>query len=225
MRTVGSEAWQNWRWFEWDVLRSAWRLMTRPGTVAREYVLGARKKHMHPLKLLLIAIGVMLLVVARSNYLDTSTTELNQATATALIKANELVRAWSNWSFSLSFVAILAASLLVFRRRGGYNATEHLVLAVYCQFLVICASTLSKLPTLFWRTPEFLATHKIASAWFTNTVAVLILALAFSQFLQLQLRRDGERLLLALTVFVAIRWALLKLYGLALAKVVLSQMA
>jgi hypothetical protein len=217
LRAVGGEAWQNWRLFEWDVLRSAWRLLTRPGVVAREYVLGARKRHVHPLKLLLFAIALQLLVLSRSNYLDSTRDEGNAAMA--------LVRAWSNWSFSLGILAMLAASWFALRRRAGYNATEHLVLAVYCQFLVICASVLSKLPTLVWRAPEFLALHKAFSTWFMDGVGVAVLTLAFTQFFALDLRRDGARLLLALLVYLGIKWLLLRLYAWGVLQIVLAQIA
>lgn len=217
LRAVGGEAWQNWRLFEWDVLRSAWRLATRPGAVAREYVLGARKRHVHPLKLLLFAIGLLLLVLARSNYLEASSSRGNAAM--------ELVRSWSNWSFSLGIVAILAASWLFFRRRGGYNLAEHLVLAVYCHFLVICASVVNKLPTLLWRSPEFLAAHKAASTWFMDGVGMLILALAFTQFFGLGSRRDAVRLFGALLLFVGLKWMLLRLYAWLIVQIVLARAA
>lgn len=217
LRTVGGEAWQSWRLFEWDMLRGAWRLATRPGTVAREYVLGARKRHVHPLKLLLFAIGVLLLVLARGNYLDAASTHASAAM--------DLLRSWSNWSFSLGIVAILAASLLVFGRRGGFNPTEHLVLATYCQFLVLCASVLTKLPTLAWRAPGFLAAHKLASPWVMDAVGAAILAVAFTQFFHLHLRRDLGRLLLALVVYIGSKWLLQRLYAWCLVQILFGRAA
>lgn len=217
LRAVGGEAWQSWRLFEWDVLRSAWRLATQPGVVARDYVLGARKRHVHPLKLLLFAIGLLLVVLARSNYLEASNGRANAVM--------ELVRSWSNWSFSLGILAILASSWIVFRRRGGYNLAEHLVLAVYCHFLVICVSVLNKLPTLLWPSPEFLAMHKAATVWFMDGAGMLILALAFSQFFGLAWRRDALRLLTALFVFVGLKWLLLRLYALLIVQIVLARAA
>jgi hypothetical protein len=204
LRAVGSEAWLNWRLFEWELARAAWRLATRPGLVAREYVMGARKRHVHPLKLLLFAIGLLLIVLTRVNYLDSDRAGANQTI--------ELLRAWSNWSFSLGIIAILAASQLVFRRRGGYNATEHLVLAVYCQFLVICASLVSKLPTLLWRDAAFIAMHKAASGWFIDGVGALVLGLAFTQFFGLDLRRDALRLLASIAIHLALKWLLVRAY-------------
>ena len=111
-RAIGTEIWQNWRLFELAVLKAGWRVLRWPGRVAREYVLGARTRHLHPLKLLLLAIGTMLLVLGSSKLLDSQDAQLN--------RAMELVRAYSNWSFSLAIFAIAASSLLVFARRGGF---------------------------------------------------------------------------------------------------------
>ena len=212
-----SEAWQKWRWFEWAMLDAAWRIASRPGSVAREYVLGARKRHVHPLKLLLAAIGVLLLVLARANYLESA-----QGNAGAAI---ELVRRWSNWSFSLGIFAILAASLGVFGRRGGYNATEHLVLAAYCQLVVIVASTLTKLPTLLWTDPTFVATHRALSPWLLNAIGALVIGVAFTQFFALDLRRDGGRLALALLIYLGTKWLLLRAYAWLIVLIVLGRPA
>ncbi len=213
--TVGAEAWSSWRLFEWDLLRAAARLVTRPGSVAREYVLGARKRHIHPLKLLLVAIGVLLFVLARGNYLDSSNAQFNRTMA--------LVRDWSKWSFSLGIFATLAASMLVLRRRGGYNLVEHLVLAAYCQVVVIAASILNKLPTLFWRDPVFIATHKAWSAWCMDGIGALVVGVAFVQFFALDARRDALRLAGAIALFLVTKWALLRLYALLLVRIALAQ--
>ena len=210
LRTVGSEAWQSWRWFDWELLRAAWRLLSAPGHVAREYVLGARKRHVHPLKLLLIGIGVLMLVLARSNALDSELVDLG--------RAMEVMRAWSNWSFSFGIVALWAASWLAFRRRGGYNAVEHGVLAVYGQFLVICASIAYRIPTLIWRDPAFLAAHKSVAPWITNSAGVAVLSLACLQFFQLDLRRDALRLCVAVALFLALKWLLVRTYAWLLAQ-------
>jgi hypothetical protein len=206
--------WQAWRWFDLELLRAAWRLVAAPGHVAREYVLGARKRHVHPLKLLLFASGVLLLVLTRSQGLETQ-----QAMAS---RAMELLRGWSNWSFSLGVPATFAASWCLFRRYRGYNATEHLVLATYAQFLVLCASSLNRLPTLAWRTPEFLAAHKAWLPWFMDAVGVAVLSLACRQFFQLELRRDGVRLLAACALFLALKWLLQRGYAWLLVRLVLA---
>jgi hypothetical protein len=214
-RAIGSEIWQNWRLFEISVLKAAWNVLRWPGCVAREYVLGARTRHLHPLKLLLLAIGALLLVLSQSNYLDIVALSDKEGSG-ELVRSMALVRSYANWSFSLTIVAIAASSLLCFGRGRGFNPVEHLVLAVYCHFLVICASVLIKLPTLVWRDPAFLALHKVASTWGMDVIGALILTFAFKQFFLLDLRRELWRLLLAVAVFVFVKWSLTRLYAQAL---------
>ncbi|MCI1710274.1 MAG: hypothetical protein LKM39_07970 [Chiayiivirga sp.] len=137
----------------------------------------------------------------------------------------ELIRAWSNWAFSLTILALLAGSWLAFARRGGFNVVEHLVLAVYCHVLVIGASILSKLPLLVWRAPGFLAAHKAASAWFMDAVGALVLGVACTQFFRLDPRRDAGRLALAAIAFLGAKWVLLRAYAWAVAKSVLAPWA
>ena len=63
------EAWDKIRWCEGDMVRAGLTVVLRPGGVAREYVLGKRKSHVHPLKLLLAAIVLLLIVIAQTDYL------------------------------------------------------------------------------------------------------------------------------------------------------------
>ncbi|MDC8015132.1 DUF3667 domain-containing protein [Tahibacter soli] len=216
VRAAGREAWNAWRLFELKLVKAAANLVLRPGTVARDYVLGKRTAHPHPAKLLAFAIGVLLVVLARANYLDASNASVGRAMA--------LVRGWSNLSFSLGIVAVLAASFAAFGRRG-YNATEHLVLAAYCQTVVIAASVLTKLPMLAYRAPAFLAAHKAWSAWALDVVGCLVVAIAFKQFFLVDLRRDGWRLALAVAVFLACKWTLVRAYARVLAELVAARAA
>ncbi|MEO7252351.1 MAG: DUF3667 domain-containing protein [Arenimonas sp.] len=215
LRTLASETWERFRWFEFSVLTAAWRLIFRPGQVAREYVLGVRKRHVHPLKLLLIAIGVLLLVLARSRYLQQSDAKLG--------KAMQLIQAYGSWSFSLGIVAIALATLAVFWRRLQYNVTEHLVLAVYCHFLIICASILNLLPTLLVQAPAWLAAHRAFSAIYMGALEAGIVMLACQQFFLIDWRRQWWRLLLAGAVFVVLKLTLLRLFAILLVKIVIAQ--
>jgi hypothetical protein len=217
LRAVGSEAWQSYRLFELAIVKAAWRLLHSPGIVAREFVLGARARHVHPLKLLLMAIGVQLLVLARTAALDSQDANVS--------RAMELVRAYANWSFSLGIFAIVGASWLVLRWRQPFNLTEHLVLGVYTHFLVIAANIVNQLPLLVLRTPAYLAAHRQWSAWPMDAIEALLMAFVFRQFFHLSWRRDAWRLLLAAVVFVALKTALLRLYSLLLVKLVLAQLA
>ncbi|MBP7623930.1 MAG: DUF3667 domain-containing protein [Xanthomonadales bacterium] len=214
---VRAEAWQSYRVFEFGIVQAAWRLARAPGVIAREFVLGARARHVHPLKLLLIAIGVQVLVLSHTSRLETQDANLNHVM--------ELIRTYANWSFSLGIFAIVGASMLVLRWRQPFNLTEHLVLGVYAHFLIIVVNILNQLPVWVFRDPQFLMLHRHWSAWPMDGVEALIALIAFRQFFQLDARRDAWRLLCAGVVFVALKFLLLRLYSYALVKIVLAQLA
>lgn len=212
---VRAEAWQNYRVFEFGIVKAAWRLAHSPGHIAREFVLGARARHVHPLKLLLIAIGVLLLILMRANHLMSQDANLGRAL--------ELARAYANWSVSLGVFAIAASSLLVLRWRQPFNLTEHLVLAVYVHFLVIVANVAIWMPVLVLRDPQWLAWHKQFRAWPMDGFEALIVVFAFRQFFGLGWRRDGWRLLLAAAAFIALKFLIVRLYSYAVIKIVMAQ--
>ena len=210
----GRELWNKWKPLDADVVLAAGRLLRRPGRVAREFVLGARKRHVHPIKLLLVGIGFLVLIVQRGNYLASAHTPVSHAMA--------MVQTWANLSFSLGVAAIVLATWLFFRGRGGYNVFEHLVLACYAQFVVIVVSVLSKLPTLLWTDAGFLATHRLASGWLLAATGALVFFAACAQFFSLDLRRDAPRLLAATAFFLGVRWLLMRAYALVLVRIALA---
>jgi len=206
LRDLRDEAWIRWRWFDKLSAKTALRLLTSPGRVAREYVLGARSRHFHPLKLLLVAVGLLLLALARANYLQSQHEE-------DVTRAMALAAAYGKWSFSLGIAAILTASLAVFPRRLRYNPVEHLVLAAYCHAVILLLVMLNMLPLLFDPRPEFVAAHKLASSYYMFAVKAVVVGVAFAQFFVLDLRRDGWRLALAVVLFVCVNWALGRAYA------------
>lgn len=214
MRT---EIWEKLRLFELDQLLSTLRLITGPGTVARDYVSGMRKRHTHPLKLLLLAVAVLLLVLAQTRYLQPSNVQVS--------KVMETVRKYAEWSFSLGLAAIWLASLAGFRRCRGYNAIEHLVLALCAHFLIILANIVNQLPLLLLRSPAWLAWHKQWSRMYMDAAELGIVLLALSQFFLVDLRRHGWRLALAGIVFIDAKKILIYLYAWPLVKLVLAHSA
>lgn len=106
--TVRKEAWARFRWFEWDMVRNALRVLPQPGTVAREYVRGRRKDHPHPLTLLCLAIGCLLIVLGHTDYLRPA------FPSEAAARMYALVAAYSKWSFSLGALAAFASAWLLF---------------------------------------------------------------------------------------------------------------
>ncbi|MEO5559582.1 MAG: DUF3667 domain-containing protein [Dokdonella sp.] len=211
---LGQEVWNKFKWFDANVVVSARRLLRRPGAVAREYVFGARKRHLNPIKLLLVGIGFLVLIVQRSNYLASANAPVSSAMA--------IVQAWANLSFSLSVVAIVLATWVFYRKCGGFNLFEHLILACYIQFVVVVVSVLTKLPTLIWPDAAFLAQHRLVSSWLLDLAGLLIFFSACRQFFLIDIRHGWVRLLGASVIFLCCKWILVRLYALILVSIVLS---
>ena len=205
LKDVFNEFWQSRRLFELAWLRSALRLARAPGLVAREYVLGARKRHVHPLKLLLVAVAALVVLLGRTGYLTAGQTELSGQM--------QVVADWARWSFSLGLLAVLGASWAVLRHRGGYNPVEHLVLAVYVQFVVIAANAVNLLPLLALDPARWAAPWRQASSWYMTPLELVVVAVAVRQFFGLDWRGDAPRIVAVLAAFFLLKKALLLGYA------------
>lgn len=221
-RDLRRETWEHWRLFELTSASTLWRLVTSPGYVAREYAMGMRKRHMHPLKLLLLMVAALVLMLARNRYFEHFSQFRGADTPVAQMAA--LVQGYANWSFTTGIIAVFAGSYLVFRGRLGYNAIEHAVLAVYCQILVIAVIVLNLVPTLVWTSPDFIRAYKSASAQYLYAFKILIVAVAYRQFFLVQLRREWPRLLAAVIVYLACSWLIVRVYANAVLYIVKAQL-
>lgn len=220
-RDIGKETWDRWRLFEIKSLRTVGRLVWAPGRVAREYVLGRRAAHMHPLTLLVALVTLLVLELAANNYFGLYGFAGRDADVDRMAQR---VLAYANWSFSLGIFAIFAGSWSVFRRRLGYNFVEHAVLSVFCQNLILAVILVNMLPTLLWPAPSFILWHKGVSGYAIPAIKLLIVAIAYKQFFLLDLRRDWWRLALACLIYVGINWLLLRIYALAIFWIVTATM-
>lgn len=210
---IRRETWDRLRLFELPAVRTLGKLIVTPGTVAREYVMGRRTTWMHPLKLLVATVAVLVLMLATNQYFGVYA-GVNRDGVVKRMAAQVL--AYSNWSFSLGIVAIVAAAAIVFRRRLGYNLVEVLVLAIYCQSIVLAFISVNMLPTLIWRDPAFILAHKAASQIYVPILKTLIVVVAYRQFFLLSWRTDWPRLVLAGIMVAAINWTLLRIYAWAI---------
>ena len=210
---IGKETWDRVRWFEASSVKTVGHLILSPGKVARAFVYGRRSAHMHPLKLLVALVAVLVLILAANRYFGHYRFAGQSADVSRMA---EKVMAYANWSFSLGIIAIFAASWLTFRRRLGYNAIEHAVLAVYCQNLILALVLLNLLPTLIWREERFILLHKFASQYYMYPIKLWIVARAYTQFFLLDLKVDWPKLLFGCLVYIAISWGLLRLYAMAI---------
>lgn len=213
LRDIRKESWDRIRFFEIQSVRTLLRLLVAPGIVARDYVLGRRTAYMHPLKLLVALVALLVLLLAANQYFG----HYAYAGRDAVVdRMAQRVMAYANWSFSLGIVAIFASAWIMFRKRLGYNIVEIAILAIYCQSIILAIILINLLPTLIWRSADAIIWHKTASQYYIPAAKLLIVGIAYRQFFLLDLKTDWRKLLSACLIYLAINWALLRLYALAI---------
>ncbi len=212
-RDIRTESWDRLRLFELKSVQTLGRLVVAPGTVARDYVLGRRAAYMHPLKLLVATVAILVLLLAGSQYFSVYADVDRDAVVKRMASQ---VLAYSNWSFSLGILAIVVAARLTFRNRLRYNMIEVTVLAIYCQSVVLAFISVNLLPTLIWHDPDTILAHKAASQVYVPALKTLVVAVGYRQFYLLSWRSDWPRLLSASMMFLAINWVLLRVYAWAI---------
>ena len=216
-KDFGKESWERIRLFEKDSVKTLGRLVTSPGLVARDYVHGKRAAYMHPVKLLVALVAILLLILAANQYFVRFDFAGRSRDVDLMAQR---VMAYANWSFTLGIFAIFLGSWFGFGRRLNYNAIEHGVLAIYTQNLILAVVILNLLPTLVWHDPHFVVLHKQASSYYLSAIKLGIVALAFTQFFRLRLARDWPRLILACAIYAVASWSLLRVYAAAILWVV-----
>lgn len=210
---LAKESWERIRWFERDSVKTLFRLIFQPGLVARDYVHGKRASYMHPLKLLVALVAILVLILAANQYFQRFDFIGQNGDVDRMAQR---VVTYANWSFTLGILAIFLGSWIGFGRRFNYNVIEHAVLAIYCQNLILAIVIVNLLPTLVWHSPDVILLHKRASAYYLYAIKLAIVATAYSQFFRLTLSRDWPRLALACLIYVAVSWGLLRLYASAI---------
>ncbi|MEC3948880.1 DUF3667 domain-containing protein [Sphingobium sp. HWE2-09] len=210
-RDIRNESWDRLRLFEIQSVRTLRHLLLSPGKVAREYVMGRRAAHMHPLKLLVALVAILVLLLAANQYFGHYAYVGRDAVVDRMAQQ---VMAYANWSFSLGIFAIFAGAWIILRRRLGYNMVELAILAIYVQSIILTLIMINLLPTLIWRSPDFILWHKSASQYYIPVIKLMIVAVAYRQFFLLDLKSDWPKLLSACLIYAAINWALLRLYAL-----------
>ncbi|VWX54333.1 DUF3667 domain-containing protein [Novosphingobium sp. 9U] len=217
-RAFVHETWERVRVFELQMLTTAARLLLSPGKVAREYVLGRRSANMHPLKLLVALVAVLVLMLAANRYFA----QYDFARDAVVNRMAERVMLYANWSFSLGIFAIFLGSWTVLRRRLSYNVVEHATLAIYCQSVTLGLVIINLLPTMIWRDPQFVMWHKAASQYYMFAIKLAVVAAGYKQFFLLDLRSEWLRWACAVLVYAVTGWLLLRAYALAILWLVTS---
>jgi hypothetical protein len=121
-------------------------MVARPGIVAREYLLGARKKYFPPLNFFLIVVGILVFMTNIFNAKDDTMANNLEARAmqiknpvqrqyvlgvvSRIRKTNNYTNKYSN-IISMSATPLISIFFWLFYYRGRFNYTEHLVANMY----------------------------------------------------------------------------------------------
>ncbi len=145
-------------------------LLVRPGTVARSYVQGKRKRYFGPFSFLVIVVAGASAVIALTGFSVVSTNRAN-VVADFLQGHINLVM--------FAELPLLAAFSRLFDVRSCFNFAEHLVLAAYTSSIRVLLATLIVIP--FWSI--FHPSNPAAVALVSMAIWALYFGFAESQFL------------------------------------------
>jgi len=146
-------------------------LLVRPGTVARDYVQGRRKRYFGPF-------GFLFVVVAAASAAFALAGLRAVPTANAKLIADFLQSHINLVTFAE--VPLLAGFSRLLYARAGFNYAEHLVLAAYTSSLRILFATLIVIPAWY----VFRPSNATAAYWYLVYIMVWLLYYGFaaSQF-------------------------------------------
>jgi hypothetical protein len=148
-------------------------LIVRPGTVARDYVQGKRKRYFGPFAFLFVVVAAASAAVALTGFRAVSTDNPNAVADFMQSHVNVVL---------FAEVPLLAAFLRLLDARGGFNFAEHLVLAAYASSMRILFATLIVIPAWYLFRPSNPTASNLYGAYLPFWS--LYFGFAASQFLQ-----------------------------------------
>lgn len=127
LHDIGHDLWHAVTHTDRSLLALARELVLRPGTVARRYCEGHRKAYFNPFSFLIVVVGVALLALASSHFVDfTRGMPANPVSAFLQRNLNLVIL------FQVPLLALLCQGLF---RGADRRFSEHLVLAAYASGL------------------------------------------------------------------------------------------
>ena len=170
-----------------SVLSMLWPLVIRPGTVARDYVAGKRKRYFAPLSWLIVIVGLASAEVAISGFQVVLANRPNPV--------SDLLQRHANVTFLIQVPVLALFCRLVFWR-DGFNSAEFLVLAAYTVSIrtIFFGVVLVPLSGIFHPSQAAM----VGWAFATILVWIAYFGFATSQFV------DGRRTVAALKGVVAV---------------------
>lgn len=122
-------------------------LMTRPGSMLREYLEGKRVQYIHPFQFMLLISAISLLFFSQQDFeqgFQSGFEQTSNKAASEQFRKQIMDFFFANFSaFLLSVVPFLAAFSRLFYRKNDYNFAEHLVINCY----LMAGCSIASMPT------------------------------------------------------------------------------
>jgi hypothetical protein len=195
IRHLFEELWQLIRIFEKRTVEAGIQLLQYPGFTARAYLMGARKRNYHPFSILLLMIGIMIVLLNKTNYMEV----VNPPNAAAAVQA---VKKFANYTFSIGIPLSALLIWMFFYQRNGYNFVELLFLGIYIQAVILICKIIFFLPLLIWHKPNHILGHYEFSSKIGMYVDGAVLLVVIWQFFGIRTRLDWLRLILLITAYI-----------------------
>jgi len=116
------------------------KIITQPGIIALDYVEGKRKKYFNPLQYLVIIIGIVTFLIARSHFIEqvmSTITTMNSTNvpASAVKQQLKIAQFFQRYFNIIMFLLIPILSFFswLFFRKKKFNYAEHILLQVTLQ--------------------------------------------------------------------------------------------
>jgi hypothetical protein len=108
----------------------AFQLLYRPGTVALDLVEGRRKRYFNPFQFLLIMLGLYIIIVTSTNFMERISALISDEGNKKLAGEFDRVMSFINKYQKFIYLALIPLSTLVIKwifPRSGFNYSEHFV--------------------------------------------------------------------------------------------------
>ena len=139
-------------------LHFAWELLTRPGTMARDYVVGRRRRHYGPFATLVVLVGLTALALKLSGLQVLAQEGVSGAMAAYLQQHFNLVL--------LVQLLLLGGACALLFRDAQLTLPEHMVLVAYTLSVRAVALAIVAPIALLNSTPTFWETSMFWGAWY-----------------------------------------------------------
>jgi len=164
------------------------KIITKPGIIALDYVEGKRKRYFNPLQYLVILVGIVTFLVAKSHFMEQVMSTINtmndqNISAKAAAKQRQIVEFFQKYFNVIMFVMIPVFSFfswLLFKKKN-YNYAENVLVQVTLQ-----AQSNTILIFTFYPLLLFFGLHAPKIIFLLPLISLMIcMATTYAQFFEL----------------------------------------